>query len=81
MIDFSVSNAQSEISDIPEIVHPDLKGIDFNGPVFMNKDKEIIIEKVVEDNKENSGTPNASKDSQVLIASLTSYDAQLQTLL
>lgn len=69
-----MSNAKSEKSDNGEIVHPDLKGIDFNGPMFMNKDEEVIVEKVVKDNKENSGSPNASKDSQVLIAS---YDAQL----
>ena len=34
LIDFSVSNVKSEKSDIAEIVHPDLKGIDFNGPMF-----------------------------------------------
>lgn len=62
LIDFLVLNVKSEKSDNVEIVYFDLKGIDFNGLMFMNKDEEVIVEKVVKDNKENFGSLNVFKD-------------------
>ena len=42
LIDLSVSNITSDMSDMAERVHPDLKGIDFSCPVFKNEDEKVI---------------------------------------
>ncbi|XP_078361043.1 uncharacterized protein LOC144645364 [Oculina patagonica] len=60
-----------------EHVHPDLRGIIFSAPLLTSEDKEDNTEKVVKKEIENFSVTNTSKDSQVVIASLSSNDAPL----
>ncbi len=60
-----------------EHVHPDIRGISFSAPLLTSEDKEDYTEKVVKKEIENFSVTNTSEDSQVVIASLSSYDAPL----
>lgn len=77
LINFSDSNIKTEINALAEHVHPVLRGIIFSAPLLMSEDKEDNTEKVVKKEIENFSGTNTPKDSQVVIASLSSNDTPM----